>query len=51
MLAFDNNHLNIVEIFDKWPVTMCIIILQELKVYNKVGDFDNIKNLFEFIDF
>jgi ankyrin repeat protein len=32
--ASKNKNIDIVEVLEKWPVTMCIIVLQELVVYH-----------------
>ena len=34
MEAYKNNKINVIEILKKWPLTMLIIVLQELSVYH-----------------
>ena len=45
--ASQRGHNNVVAVLQKWPVTMFIIMLQELLVYNQL-DFGSIVDLFEF---
>jgi ankyrin repeat protein len=44
MEAYKNNKIEVIKILKRWPLTMLIIVLQELVVYNSL-DFDS------FIDF
>ena len=41
-----NNY--IIDIINKWPTTMVIILLQELSLYNKIDDLSIYKDLYEY---
>jgi len=39
---------NIIDIINKWPTTMIIILLQELSLYNEIDDLSIYKDLYEY---
>ena len=50
ILAFEGENFEIVEVLDKWPATMAIIVLQELRC-NDCGDMTNFYDLIEFLGY
>ena len=48
-IASLNGHAEIENILKKWSHTMGVISLENLHVYNAIGDYDNLKDLQHYI--
>ena len=47
MEACKHGYIEIVEVLQKWPLTMLIIVLQELVVYN-ILDFESLIDFYQY---